>query len=122
NLDSGNVLITHINGHPLVLGSVVSSRYRSGHSLIESTVAYNLNPSVNHTNISETEDSLTRLRVLGAEIEMGLVHPDGRSPSEAEVQKFITAYAQNAQQLGVYPRLDREACQYQVEAHIAPSV
>lgn len=122
NQDTGNVLITEINGHPLVLGSVVSKRYRSGHSLLESTVAYNLNPSVNHSNIGETEDSLTRLRVLGAEIEMGLMHPDGASPSEAEVQKFITAYATHAQQLGVYPRLDREACQYQVEAHIAPSV
>ena len=53
---------------------------------------------------------------------MGLVHPDGHSPTEDEVQGFITAYSSHAQRLGVYPRLDREACQYQVEAHIAPSV
>lgn len=122
NQNTGNVLMTEVNGRQLVLGSVVSSRYRSGHSLLESTVAYNLNPSVNQSNIRETEDSLTRLRVLGAEIEMGLVHPDGESPTEAEVQDFIRAYSTYAQQLGVYPRLDREACQYQVEAHIAPSV
>ncbi|MEP7290973.1 MAG: hypothetical protein ABI835_04275 [Chloroflexota bacterium] len=122
NQDTGNVLMTEINGHPLVLGSVVSTRYRSGYGLLESTVAYNLNPSVNHSNIRETEDSLTRLRVLGAEIEMGLVHPDGASPSEAEVQGFISSYATHAVRIGVYPRLDREACQYQVEAHIAPSV
>lgn len=122
NQDTGNVLLTELNGRPLVLGSVVSERYRSGHSLLESTVAYNLNPSVNHTNIAETEDSLTRLRVLGAEIEMGLMHPDGESPSEAEVQGFINSYAGHAVRIGVYPRLDREACQYQVEAHIAPSV
>jgi hypothetical protein len=60
--------------------------------------------------------------VLGAEIELGLMHPDGECPTEAEVQGYITAYAGHAQRLGVYPRLDREACQYQVEAHIAPSV
>jgi hypothetical protein len=120
--DSGNVLLTEIKGHPLVLGSYVSKRYRSGHSLMESVVPYNLNPSVNHSNIEETEDSLARLRVLGAEIELGLVHPDGHSPTEDEVQGYITAYASRAQRLGVYPRLDREACQYQVEAHIAPSV
>ncbi len=120
--ESGNVLLMEIAGHPLVLGSTVSQRYRSGHSLMESIVPYNLNPSVNHTNIVETEDSLTRLRVLGAEIEMGLVHPDGESPTEAEVQGFITAFSSHALRIGVYPRLDREACQYQVEAHIAPSV
>lgn len=120
--ETGNVILTTIGGHPLVLGSVVSQRYRSGHSLLESIVPYNLNPSVNHTNIGATEDSQTRLRVLGAEIELGLMHPDGASPSEAEVQGFISAYATHAQRLGVYPRLDREACQYQVEAHIAPSV
>ncbi len=119
---SGNVLLTEVNGYPLVLGSFVSQRYRSGHTLLESVVPYNLNPSVNHTNIHETEDSLTRLRVLGAEIEMGLVHPDGHSPTEADMQNFITAYSNHALRIGVYPRLDREACQYQVEAHIAPSV
>ncbi len=111
NQETGNVLLTEINGHPLVLGSVVSARYRSGHSLLESTVPYNLNPSVNHSNIAETEDSLTRLRVLGAEIEMGLMHPDGASPSEDEVQGFISSYATHAVRIGVYPRLDREACQ-----------
>lgn len=122
NLDDGVVLTTSIGGRPIVLGSAISKRYRSGHTLMESVVAYNLNPSVNHTNINQTEDSLTRLRVLGAEIELGLVHPDGASPSEDDVQGFISAYATHAQRLGVYPRLDREACQYQVEAHIAPSV
>ncbi|MCC6803350.1 MAG: hypothetical protein IT319_10720, partial [Anaerolineae bacterium] len=122
NLNTGNVLLTEIQGRQLVLGSVVSERYRSGHTLLESIVPYNLNPSVNHTNISETEDSLTRLRVLGAEIELGLMHPDGASPTEAEVHGFISAYSGHALRIGVYPRLDREACQYQVEAHIAPSV
>ncbi|MFN8451911.1 MAG: hypothetical protein U0521_25800 [Anaerolineae bacterium] len=120
--DTGNVLLAEVGGRKLVLGSFVSSRYRSGHTLLESVVPYNLNPSVNHTNINETEDSLTRLRVLGAEIELGLMHPDGASPTEAEVQGFINAYSGHALRIGVYPRLDREACQYQVEAHIAPSV
>lgn len=121
-LDIGNTLLTEIGGHPIVLGSYVAERYRSGHTILESLVSYNLNPSVNHTNIGETEDSMTRLRVLGAEIEMGLVHLDGASPTEGEVQDFIHAYYNHALRIGVYPRLDREACQYQVEAHIAPSV
>ena len=60
--------------------------------------------------------------MLGAELELGLAHPDGASPSEDEVQTFIHAYYDHALRIGVYPRLDREACQYQVEAHIAPSV
>ena len=55
-LDIGNTLLTEISGHPIVLGSYVAERYRSGHTILESLVPYNLNPSVNHTNISETED------------------------------------------------------------------
>ncbi len=120
--NGGNVLVSVINGTPIVLGSVVSERYHSGHTILESIVPYNLNPSVNHTNITKTEDSFTRLRVLGAEIEMGLVHPDGHSPNEDEMQNFIHTYYNHAARIGVYPKLDREACQYQIEAHIAPSV
>ncbi len=119
---SGNVLVTAINGTPIVMGSVVSERYHSGHTTLESIVPYNLNPSVNHSNITETEDSFTRLRVLGAEVEMGLVHPDGHSPNEDEVMNYIRTYHDHAARIGVYPHLDREACQYQIEAHIAPSV
>jgi hypothetical protein len=119
---AANTLYSEISGHRLVLGSVVSARYRSGYSLARSIVPYNLNPSVNHSNIGQTEDPNARMRVLGAEIELGLVHRDGRSPSEDEVQAFISAYSSHALRIGIYPRLDREACQYQVEAHIAPSV
>jgi len=122
NLNSGNVLITSINGHPVVLASVVSSRYRAGYDFLKSLVPYNLNPSVNHTNIKTTDDPVTRLRVLGAEIELGLVHQDGSSPTEAEVQGFMQAYYRQAVRIGIHPHLDREACMYQVEAHIAPSV
>ncbi|MBE2271241.1 MAG: hypothetical protein IAE80_23610 [Anaerolinea sp.] len=118
----GNVIVSHVGGRKIVLGSVVSQRYRAGHSFVESIVPYNMNPSVNHTNVAETEDSVTRMRVLGAEIELGLVHEDGGSPSEAEVQSFMSAYYNHALRIGIYPKLDREACQYQVEAHIAPSV
>lgn len=122
NDQDANVFLASQNGHAHVLGSLVSSRYRSGHSYQESIIPYNLNPSVNHTNIHETEDSGTRLRVLGAEIELGLVHSDGRSPTEDEVQQYMQAYYTHALRIGIYPRLDREACLYQVEAHIAPSV
>ncbi len=120
--DSGNVLLAEHNGHRFILGSVVSARYRSGHSLLESIAPYNLNPSVNHLNIQETEDPYTRMRVLGAEIELGLIHEDGHSPSEDEMQGYMRAYYNHALRIGIYPRLDREACQYQVEAHIAPSI
>lgn len=120
--EGGNVILAHYGDRQYVLGSVVSKRYRSGHSFIESITPYNLNPSVNHTNIHETEDPVTRMRVLGAEIELGLLHRDGRAPSENEVQAFMDAYYRHALRIGIYPRLDREACQYQVEAHIAPSI
>jgi hypothetical protein len=122
NTESGNVILAHGDGRSYVLGSVVSARYRSGHSFLESVVPYNLNPSVNHTNLHETEDSVPRMRVLGAEIELGLIHPDGHSPSEDEMQNYMRAYYNHALRIGIYPRLDREACQYQVEAHIAPSI
>ncbi|KXK21325.1 MAG: Carboxylate-amine ligase YbdK [Chloroflexi bacterium OLB15] len=120
--DSGNVLLAKQNGHQFILGSVVSARYRSGHGLLECITPYNLNPSVNHLNIQETEDPNARMRVLGAEIELGLVHADGHSPSEEEMQGYMRAYYNHALRIGIYPRLDREACQYQVEAHIAPSI
>jgi len=122
NANGSNVFLAHANDHQYVLGSVVSSRYRSGHGYLESIAPYNLNPSVNHTNIQETEDPIARMRVLGAEIELGIVHPDGGSPSEDEMQEYMKAYYNHALRIGIYPRLDREACQYQVEAHIAPSL
>jgi extradiol dioxygenase family protein len=120
--ESANVVTAHKNGQQFVLGSAVSARYRSGHTLMESLIPYNLNPSVNHTNIHETEDSTTLLRVMGAEIELGVLLADGGQPSETDMQQFIEAYGRYAQRLGIYPKLDREACQYQVEAHIAPSI
>lgn len=122
DLAGGNVLSTLVNGKPIVLASTVSARYRAGYDFLHSLVPYNLNPSVNHTNIGATDDPLTRLRVLGAEVELGLVHPDGRSPSEEEVRGFMQAYYNHALRIGIYPNLDREACMYQVEAHVAPSV
>ncbi|NDJ62462.1 MAG: hypothetical protein GYB67_15145 [Chloroflexi bacterium] len=120
--DSGNVLLAHIDSRHYVLGSMVSSRYRSGKSLLESIGSYNLNPSINHSNLHQTEDSVTQMRVLGAEIEVGLIFRDGSAPSEDEIQKYIHAYDRHARRIGVYPHLDREACQYQVEAHIAPNI
>lgn len=119
---TGNAILSDTNGKTFVLGAVVSERYRSGHGYLESIVPYNLNPSVNHTNIQETDDPTTRIRVLGAEIELGLVHPDGHSPSEDEMQDYMRVYYKHALRIGIYPKLDREACQYQIEAHIAPSV
>jgi hypothetical protein len=62
------------------------------------------------------------MRALGAELELGLLHPDGRGPAEAEVQEFIRSYQQAARRIGVTPQIDREACQYQVECHVAPGV
>jgi hypothetical protein len=119
---AGNVILAETNNRPYVMGAVVSDRYRSGAGYLESIVPYNLNPSVNHTNISETDDPTTRMRVLGAELELGLVHKNGGSPTEDEMQDYMRAYYKHASRIGIFPKLDREACQYQVEAHIAPSI
>ncbi len=117
-----NVVVAERNAHQFVLASAVSARYRSGHGLLASLHPYNLNPSVTHRNIEETEDPVAHLRLLGAEIELGLVHRDGRSPTEDEMQAFMRAYHRHALRIGIYPKLDREACEYQVEAHVAPSM
>jgi hypothetical protein len=122
NPHQANILLAHINNRQHILGSYVSSRYRSGKPLLKSIEPYNLNPSVNQTNIHETDDHTEHMRALGAEIELGLVHQDGGSPTEQEMQNYIEVYRQHAERLGVYPRLDREACQYQIEAHIAPGI
>lgn len=118
----GNVLIGHLGDRTFILGSYVSNRYRSGKSVMQSIVPYNINPSVNHTNLNETDDPATRMRAIGAELELGLLHPDGSSPAEDEMQQYIQAYQNQARRLGITPQIDREACQYQVEAHIAPGV
>ncbi len=120
--EGGDAIVAHLNGRDYILGSVISKRYRGDHGYVESIVPYDLNPSVNHTNIAESEDSTTRMRVIGAEIELGVVHADGAPPSEETVQQFMASYYTHALRIGIYPKLDREACQYQVEAHIAPSV
>lgn len=117
-----NVLLAHSDGHKFVLGSAVSARYRAGKTLPQAIVPYNLNPSVNHTNIGETDSPTTRMCALGAELELGLLHPDGAGPSEDEMHEFIRQYEIHARRLGITPQIDREACQYQVEAHIAPGV
>lgn len=116
------VVLAEAGGQQYILGSVVSQRYRSGHSLLDSLTPYNLNPAVNHTNLHTTADRTERMRPLGAEIELGLVYRDGNAPSETDMQNFIRIYYDQAQRIGIYPRLDREACQYQVEAHIAPGI
>lgn len=122
NCETGNILLAHLNDRAHMLGSFVSNRYRSGKPLLKSLVPYNMNPSVNHTNLQETDDPYTRMRALGAEVELGLYHPDGKSPSEEEVQHYMRVYQTHARKLGITPQVDREACQYQVEVHIAPGV
>lgn len=122
NPNSANIILTEINGHSFVLGGAVSARYHAGKTFPQSVVSYNLNPSVNHTNIEETDDPGLHMRALGAEIELGVVHPDGHYPTEEQMQNYIRAYYASALKIGIYPRLDREACQYQVEAHIAPGI
>lgn len=118
----GNVLLAEIGGKAFVLGSFVSQRYRFGEPLLKTIVPYNFNPSVNHTNISETDNPHTGLRALGAELELSIYRPDGTSPTEEEVQEFSRLYRHNAHKLGITPQVDREACRYQVEVHVAPGV
>lgn len=119
---SGNVILANVGDKQYVLGSLVSKRYRSGKTPAQSVVPYNLNPSVNHTNLQETEDPGTRIRAMGAELEFGLLHPDGSAPSEDDMQRFIMSYQAHARRVGITPEVDREACQYQVEVHIAPAI
>ncbi len=121
-ITGANIVLGHINNHKYVLGSMVSNRYRSGKTLAQSIVPYNLNPSVNHTNLQETDSPATKMCALGAEVELGLLHRDGTPPSEEEVRTFIRIYEDHARRLGITPQIDREACQYQVEAHVAPGV
>lgn len=120
--NGANVILANCNGRQYILGAYVSTRYRSGKSLHQSIVPYNLNPAVNHVNIAQTDDPTERMRAMGAEIELGLVHNDGSSPTGDEMKRYIATYYEQAQKLGIYPRLDGEACQYQVEAHIAPNI
>jgi hypothetical protein len=120
--EAANIILTNINDQILVLGCAVSHRYRSGKSLAQSIVPYNLNPGVNHTNIHETDDPGTRIRALGAELELGLLRRDGSTPGETEMTQYISTYQTHARRLGITPQVDREACQYQVEVHVAPGV
>jgi len=120
--EQGNLYLAELNGKQFVLGSVVSDRYRSGKTIAQALVPYNFNPSVNHINLDQTDHPRNAMRALGAELELGLLHPDGRGPLEGEVQTFMRAYQQAARRIGVTPQMDREACQYQVECHVAPGI
>ncbi len=120
--DKGNVILGEYGGKQFILGSVVSSRYRSGKSLMDSIIPYNLNPSVNHTNIEDTPDKNTRMRAIGAELELGLLREDGTGPTLEEMDAYIERYTSHARRLGITPQIDREACQYQIETHVAPGI
>ncbi len=120
--ESGNSILGHVNGEKYLLASFVSKRYRKDKPLLQSITPYNFNPSVNHTNLNETENPKPKLRAIGAELELGLFQEDGSSPSEEQMQQFITSYRNHAHRLGITPQVDREACMYQVEVHIAPGI
>lgn len=118
----GNIILGHVNDKKYMLGSFVSKRYRYDKTLLQSIVPYNFNPSVNHTNLKDSHNPTTELRALGAELELGLYHPDGRPPTEEEVATFSDNYRNSASMLGITPTVDREACMYQVEVHVAPGI
>lgn len=120
--DGANLIVAEERGQRYIMGAWVSNRYRSGKPLLKTVVPYNLNPAVNHSNIALTDDDLERMRALGAEIELGLVHSSGAEPTHDEMENYMRTYSQFAQRIGIPPRLDREACDYQIEAHIAPGV
>lgn len=120
--ERGNVILAQVNGRSHVIGSFVSQRYRFGKTIPRAFVPFNFNPGVHHKNIHETSNPHTKLRALGAELELGLFHRDGKSPAEEEVRRFSEIYRKNAHKLGITPQVDREACQYQVEVHVAPGI
>lgn len=119
---SANVFLAHHGDRSYILGSVVSARYRSGKTLAQAIVPFNFNPSVNHTNLNETDDPGTVIRAIGAELELGLVFPDGTPPTEEQARAFAEAYQVHARRLGITPQVDHEACQYQIEVHVAPGI
>jgi len=118
----GNAIMGVVNDQPFVLGSYVSQRYRYGKTILKAIIPYNFNPSVNHTNLSDTEQPITKMRALGAELELGLFRPDGTAPTDEEVSEFANLYRNYAHRLGITPQVDREACVYQVEVHVAPGI
>jgi len=122
NSEKGNVILAETNGRQYILGSFVSKRFRENETFMQSMVPYNFNPSVNHNNIDETYNPSTKMRAMGAELELGVYYEDGTFPDEATMQKFIHTYRENAHRLGITPQVDREACRYQVEVHVAPGV
>ncbi|TVR21170.1 MAG: hypothetical protein EA396_08740 [Anaerolineaceae bacterium] len=119
---SANIIIAHHGDYSYLLGCAVSKRYRGSKTLSQAVVPFNLNPSVNHSNIEQTNDPGVKIRAIGAELELGLVRPDGTPPTEQQVDEYIQAYAGYAQRLGIVPTVDREACRYQVEVHVAPGI
>lgn len=122
SLEVGNSILGQVADKQYLLASFVSKRYRKNKSLLQSITPYNFNPSVNHNNLHETDNPKTKLRALGAELELGLYHQDGSPPTEEQMQLFIQSYRANAHRLGITPQVDREACMYQVEVHIAPGI
>lgn len=120
--ERGNVILAHVGDAHYVIASFVSARYRFGKPLLRAIVPYNFNPSVNQTNIKDTETGAAMLRAIGAEVELGLYNRDGSPPTEAEVLAYAEGYRNNARRLGITPTVDREACAYQVEVHVAPGV
>ncbi|MEL6149929.1 MAG: hypothetical protein AAFR56_09920, partial [Chloroflexota bacterium] len=122
DINSPNVLYLEKEGYPYILGSYVGTRYRTGKSIMEAITPYNLNPAVNHTNLNETATPAVRMRALGAEIELGLMHRDGTGPTMEQVGEYKRHYAENARRVGITPQVDIEACVYQIETHVAPGV
>ena len=84
----GNVLLANVNGHQHMLASFVSKDFRYGKPLIQSVKPYNFNPSVNHTNLDETDNPEIKMRALGAELELGLYREDGSSSCRRGCSKF----------------------------------
>ncbi|MAU11932.1 MAG: hypothetical protein CL607_19060 [Anaerolineaceae bacterium] len=120
--EHGNVILGELGGETFVLGSFVSERFRFGKTILQSIVPYNFNPAVNHTNLHETDNPKTRMRAMGAELELGLFYEDGSTPTDEAVREYTAIYRNHAHRLGITPTVDREACQYQVEVHVAPGV
>lgn len=119
--ETGNSIVGEIGGRAVLLASFVSKRFRK-RPLLQCITPYNLNPGVNHTNLDAADSPRTKLRALGAELELGLYCADGSPPAEERIQRFINIYRAHAHKLGIAAKVDREACRYQVEAHVAPRI
>ena len=120
---TANIFYVEKNGYRYILGAYINGSIRRqlpDQPFAKFIQPYNLNPAVHYKNIADTEDPNLELRHLGAELELGIISPDGSSPSSKKIKTFIKKYKQFAKNNNISSQVDSEACEDQMEIHITP--